>query len=58
MGDSGIFGFIRLRTSITLRDVLNRVMGLYELTCVGSLIGLRVATLMPCFQVSAILHCE
>ena len=44
--------------SITLKAVLSSVMSLYEVISVGSLLGLRIATMMPCFHVPAILKCE
>ena len=58
--DDGICGVIRFSTrrSMTLKAVLSSVMGLYEVKSVGSLLGLRIATMMPCFHVSAILQCE
>ena len=60
VGDSGICGAIRFSTSryMTLKAVLSSVMGLYKVTSIGSLLGLRIATMMPCFHVSAILQCE
>ena len=36
---------------MTLNAVLSSVIGLYEVTSVGSLLGLRIATMMPCFHV-------
>ena len=52
MGDSGICGAIRfsISRSMTLKAVLSNVMGLYEVTSVGSLLGLRIVITMPCFQ--------
>ena len=60
MGDSGIRGVIRFSVScsMTLKAVLSSVIDLYEVTSLGSLLGLRIATMMPCFHVSAILQCE
>ena len=60
VGDSWICVVIRfsMSRSITLKAVLSRVLSLYEVTSVGSLLGLRIATMMPCFHVSAILQCE
>ena len=58
VGDSGMCGVIRfsMSRSMTLKAVISSVMGLYEVTSVGSLLGLRIATMMPCFHVSAILQ--
>ena len=60
VGDSGIYAVTRFSTScsITLKSVLGSVMGLYVVTSVGSLLGFRIVVMMPCFHVSAILHCE
>ena len=60
VGGSGICGVVRFSMihSITLKAVLSSVMGLYEVTSAGSLLGLRIATMMPCFHVSVILQCE
>ena len=60
MGNSWIRGKIRfsMSRSTTLKAVLSSDMGLYEMTSVGSLLGLRIATMMPCFHVSATLQCE
>ena len=57
MGDSGICGVIRFSesSSITLKAVHSSVIGLFEVTSVGSLLGLRMVIMMPCFHVSAIL---
>ena len=53
-------GVIRFSMScfMTLKAAFISVMGLYEVTSVGSLLRLRIVTMMPCFQVSAILQCE
>ena len=60
VGDSGICGVIRfnMSRSMTLKAVLSSVMGLYEVTSEGSLLGLRIVIMMPCFHVAAILQCE
>ena len=59
-GDSGIFNVVRfsMSRSITLEAVYSSVIGLYEITSVGSLLGLRMVIMMPCFHASAILQCE
>ena len=60
VGNSGICGVITfsISHSITLKAVLSSVMGLCEMTNVGSLLGLRIMTMMPRFHVSAILQCK
>ena len=60
VGDSGMCGVIRfsMSRSMTLKAVLSSVMGLYEVTSVGSLLGLRMVIMVPCFHVSVILQCE
>ena len=37
--------------------VMGRVMGLYEVTSFGSLLGLWMVIMMPCFHVSVIFQC-
>ena len=58
--DSGIYDIFRFstRSSKTFKAVLNSLMGLYEVTSVESLLGLKIATMMPCFHVFAILQSE
>ena len=48
VGDSGICGVIRfsMSRSITLKAVHSSVMGLYEVTSVWSLLGLRMVIMM------------
>ena len=60
MGDSRICGVIRfsMSFSMTLKAVLSSIIGLYEVTSVGSFLGLRIAIMMPCFHVGAIFQCE
>ena len=43
---------------MTLKVVLSSVLGLYEVASVGSLLGLRMVIMVPCFHVSVILQCE
>jgi len=52
--NSGKCGAIRFSTSrsMTFKTVISSVMGLYEVTSVRSLLGLRIATIMPCFIVA------
>ena len=38
--------------------VLDSVMGLYEVTSVGYLLGLRMVIMVSCFHVSVILQCQ
>ena len=53
-------GVIRcsMSRSMTSKAVLSSVMGLYEVTSNGSLLGLRKVIFMLCFHVSVILHYE
>ena len=50
----GVIGFSMSR-SITLKAVDSSVMGVYEVTNVGSLLSSRMVIMMPCFHVSNIL---
>ena len=56
----GICGLVMLSISlsITLDGVQRRVMGRYEEGCVGSLFGLGIVMMVPCFQVLGIVLCE
>ena len=47
----------RMRRSTTLEGVQRRVMGRWEEGCVGSLLGLRIVMMVPCFQMSGIMLC-
>ena len=60
VGARGMLGDIRfsMSRSITLNGVLSSVIGLYDEASVASLLGFRMAMMMPCFHVLAILHCE
>ena len=53
-GDSEICGVIRFSISrfMTLKAVFSSVMGLSEVTSVGSLLGLRIATMMLFYNLS------
>ena len=57
---SGIWGVIRLsmRRSVTFDGVQSRVMGLYEDGRLARLSGLRMAMMLPCFQIVGIVFCE
>ena len=48
-------GLVYTSRSMTLEDVFSSVMDLYGVTSVRSLMGLRIATMMPSFHVYAIL---
>ena len=57
---SGICGVIKLslRCFFTFDGVQRRVTGLYEDGRLARLSGLRVAMMLPCFQVVGIVFCE
>ena len=48
---------LRIRRSVILDGVLSSVMGRYEEGVVGSLFGLSMVMIVPCFQMLGILQC-
>ena len=60
VGDSGMCAVIRLsmNRSVTSKAVLSSVMGLYDVTCVGSLLGLRMVIMVPCSLVFGKVGCR
>ena len=55
----GMWGVIllRIRRSVILDVVQSSVMGLYDDGCVGSLFGLSMVMIVPCFQMLGMLQC-
>ena len=55
----GMWGVIllRIRRSVILDGVQSRDMGLYDDGCVGSLFGLSMVMIVPCFQMLGMLQC-
>lgn len=56
----GMCGVVRVRISrsVTLKGVLRSVMGRCEEGSVGSLPGLGIVMMMPCFQMLGSMFCE